>query len=163
MRLTTRTNLAMRTLMVCAVNPGETVRKSDVARLCNASENHLGQVVRFLAHFGYITALRGRHGGIQLACPPEEINVGAVFRMFEFDHPFAECFEGAENTCPLVECCWLRKALERAVEAFYQSLDRLSLRDLVESNDELQQVLCMPEMGFECGRNGKHAVLQVAG
>ena len=46
MRLTIRTNLAMRTLMVCATNPEETVRKSEVAELCNASENHLGQVVR---------------------------------------------------------------------------------------------------------------------
>ena len=31
MRLTIRTNLAMRTLMYCAVNPGLTVRKTDIA------------------------------------------------------------------------------------------------------------------------------------
>ena len=33
MRLTTRTNLAMRTLMFCAVNPGVTVRKQQVAEV----------------------------------------------------------------------------------------------------------------------------------
>ena len=37
MRLTTRTNLALRTLMVCAVNPDRIIRKSDVAEAINAS------------------------------------------------------------------------------------------------------------------------------
>ncbi|MDZ4134641.1 MAG: hypothetical protein U1D06_03475, partial [Paracoccaceae bacterium] len=41
MRLTTRTNLAMRTLMFCAVNDGRIVRKHEVAEACNATENHL--------------------------------------------------------------------------------------------------------------------------
>ena len=154
MRLTIRTNLAMRTLMVCATNPEETVRKSEVAELCNASENHLGQVVRLLAQHGFIDAMRGRHGGIQLARPADEINVGSVFRMFEFEHPFAECFEGGGNTCPLVSCCWLRSALKRAVEAFYQSLDKLSLSDLVTGNTELQDVLCLSSLSVNCERPG---------
>ena len=32
MRLTTRTNLAMRTLMFCAVNPDRVVRKAEIAQ-----------------------------------------------------------------------------------------------------------------------------------
>jgi Rrf2 family transcriptional regulator, nitric oxide-sensitive transcriptional repressor len=52
MRLTTRTNLAMRTLMFCAANPGRIVRKSEVATACNASENHLAQVIHLLARAG---------------------------------------------------------------------------------------------------------------
>ncbi|MFZ1338666.1 MAG: Rrf2 family transcriptional regulator, partial [Paracoccaceae bacterium] len=35
MRLTTRNNLAMRTLMFCAVNPGRIVRRQEVAAACN--------------------------------------------------------------------------------------------------------------------------------
>ena len=151
MRLTIRTNLALRTLMVCATNPGQIVRKSDVATLCNASENHLGQVVRLLAQHGFIDAMRGRHGGIKLSRPPEQINVGAVFRLFEFDHPFAECFEGADNTCPLIDCCWLRPALKHAVEAFYQSLDKLALTDLVDGNTDLHKTLSM-EASPDCNR-----------
>ena len=63
MRLTTRTNLAMRTLMFCAVNPDRIVRKHEVAEPCGASENHLAQVIHLLARKGYIRTQRGRSGG----------------------------------------------------------------------------------------------------
>lgn len=59
MRLTTRTNLAMRTLMFCAVNPDRTVRKHEIAEACNASENHLAQVVNTLAQRGFVDTQRG--------------------------------------------------------------------------------------------------------
>ncbi|SSC64377.1 RrF2 family transcriptional regulator [Ciceribacter selenitireducens] len=140
MRLTTRTNLAIRTLMFCAVNAHITVRKSDIAAACNASENHLGQVIRVLGQHDFIDATRGRHGGLQLMRAPSEINIGAVFRVFEADLPFAECFS-ITNTCPLVEVCWLRNAIRDAVEAFYASLDKVRLSDLVEGNAGLAALL----------------------
>jgi Rrf2 family transcriptional regulator, nitric oxide-sensitive transcriptional repressor len=141
MRLTIRTNLAMRTLMFCAANEGRTVCKSEVAQVCNASENHLAQVVRQLGQCGFIEATRGRNGGMRLARKPSQIVVGEVFREFEGFAGFAECFEGGENNCPLAKTCWLRPALEHALEAFYKSLDRLTLQDLVGGNDPLLQLL----------------------
>ena len=140
MRLTTRTNLAIRTLMFCAVNDDVTVRKPDIAAACNASENHLGQVIRILGQHRFIDATRGRNGGLQLMRPPSEINIGAVFRVFEADLPFAECFSTA-NTCPLVDVCWLRNAIRDAVDAFYASLDKVRLSDLVEGNAGLATLL----------------------
>lgn len=144
MRLTIRTNLAMRVLMTCAVNPGQSITKAEIAEKCNASKNHLGQVIRQLAHLGYIRAMRGRNGGMYLARPVEAIRVGDVFRVFEADLPFAECFDEKENNCPLIGSCWLRPALRRAVEAFYASLDKISLADLVEGNTDLESILNMP-------------------
>ncbi len=154
MRLTTRTNLAMRTLMVCATNTGRIVRKSDVAELCNASENHLGQVVRLLGKHGFIQAMRGRNGGITLTRPADEISVGAVFRVFEFDHPFAECFDASTNTCPLASCCWLRPALKRAIEAFYATLDKMTLDDLMFGNTELAAAVSLDRIAVpvQCNR-----------
>lgn len=141
MRLTTRTNLAMRTLMYCAVNDHGYVRKHDIAEACNASENHLAQVVNALAQMGYITTQRGRAGGMRLAHPMRQISVGEVFRRFEADVPFTECFAPDSNTCPLFASCRLRLALVDALEAFYRSLDSLSLGDLVEDNIPLDHLL----------------------
>lgn len=143
MRLTIRTNLAMRTLMHCAVNRDRTVRKADIARACNASENHLGVVVNLLAQSGFVATARGRHGGIRLGRAPEDISIGAVFRVFEAGVPFTECFDGAENTCPLTPCCRLRPTLAGAVEAFYAALDTVSLADLVEDNSGLANLLAL--------------------
>ena len=144
MRLTTRTNLALRTLMVCAVNPDRIIRKSDVAEAINASENHLAQVVNQLGQAGFINTLRGRHGGFTLARPAEEISVGSVFRTFEADLPFIECFS-SDNTCPLKGVCRMSGHLKRAVEAFYASLDPLMLGDLTSCNDGLTAILALDE------------------
>lgn len=141
MRLTTRTNLAMRTLMFCAVNEGRVVRKTEVAQACNASENHLAQVIHLLAQKGFLRTIRGRSGGLQLGNTPENIRVGDVFRTFEANLPFTECFSGTENNCPLSACCRLKCALSDALDAFYGSLDKLNLRDMVKGNGDLSTLL----------------------
>ncbi len=141
MRLTVRTNLAMRALMFCAVNSGRTVRKSEIAESCNSSENHLGVVINMLAQTGFIDTTRGRNGGVRLKVAPEALSVGKVFRVFEANVPFAECFAGAENHCPLTASCRLRGHLSAALEAFYAHLDTVTLADLVHDNTGLKSLL----------------------
>lgn len=152
MRLTTRTNLAVRALMFCAANPGRTVRASDIARACNASTNHLAQVIHQLQLNGFIATLRGRTGGLRLAHPPADISVGRVFRLFEAGVPFAECFADTGNTCPLTAECRLRGHIARAVEAFYAALDPVTLDDLMRDNCGLEALLAMrPQPAAACG------------
>lgn len=141
MRLTTRTNLAMRVLMYCAVNPDGLNRTIDIAHAVNASVNHLMQVVPALHRHGFVQTTRGRAGGVRLARPAAAISVGQVFRLFESGVPFAECFEGAENTCPLTEHCRLRPAIRRALDAFYCELDSVSVAELTEGNCGLDALL----------------------
>ncbi|MEZ5799046.1 MAG: Rrf2 family transcriptional regulator [Paracoccaceae bacterium] len=142
MRLTTRTNLAARVLMSCASNPGRTLRASDIAETCNASGNHLAQVIHQLQLYGFVTTQRGRAGGLSLARDPAEISIGRVFRLFEAGTPFAECFD-KDNTCPLVSDCRLRNFIARAVEAFYHELDLVTLDDLTRGNCGLSQILAI--------------------
>ncbi len=154
MRLTIRTNLALRTLMMCAVNEGRTVRKHEIAEACNASENHLAQVINTLGQLDFVQTVRGRHGGLRLGVPMQRISVGEVFRAFEAGVPFAECFQPESNTCPLTAACLLRRALVKALEAFYSTLDAISLADLVKDNAGLNHLLALqPDTGkiaFAC-------------
>ncbi len=140
MRLTTRTNLAMRTLMFCAVNQGRIVRKHEVAEACGASENHLAQVIHLLARQNFLKTQRGRSGGLMLGRAPELIKVGEVFRAFEGVLPFTECSEEV-GTCPLAGSCRLKCVLSDALEGFYKALDAVSLADLVQGNTALQDLL----------------------
>lgn len=139
MRLTIRTELAMRTLMFCAANEDRLVRKREIAEACDASENHLAQVIHILGQRGFLTTLRGRAGGLRLARAPEEIGVGQVFRSLEAEVPFAECFAEAEGkSCPLKPFCRLHCLMEEALEAFYGRLDQVSLADLMADNEGLK-------------------------
>lgn len=146
MRLTVRTNLAMRTLMFCAININRTVRKAEIAEACNSSENHLGVVINMLGQTGFIETARGRNGGIRLKVAPEALSVGQVFRVFEANVPFAECFAGSDNHCPLTATCRLRGQLSVALEAFYSALDKVTLADLVDNNSGLHSLLALEQV-----------------
>lgn len=150
MRLRIRTNLAARILMCCALNPGRTLRAADIAEACNASPNHLAQVIHQLQLAGYLATRRGRSGGLMLARPAEAISIGQVFRLFEASVPFTECF-ASENTCPLTSSCRLRGHIARAVEAFYHELDNVTLGDLTSGNCGLEALLALaPDTALRC-------------
>jgi Rrf2 family nitric oxide-sensitive transcriptional repressor len=153
MRLTTKTNLAMRVMMACAVNRDQKLRKHEIAQSVNASEAHLAVVINQLGRLGLLNTSRGRSGGVTLAREPEEISVGAVFRLFEGGLPVAECFDRETNTCPLADCCRLNISIARALEAFFSTLDGVTLADLVQDNSGLARMLDIrPPPSKEAGR-----------
>ncbi|WP_417678404.1 RrF2 family transcriptional regulator [Pseudodonghicola sp.] len=141
MRITKRTNIAIRLLMYCAAHPERLVTKSEIAQVCNVSENHLAQVINQLSQLGYLNTHRGRNGGMSLARPAEIVRIGEVFRLMEGSLPLAECFADAENTCPLISACRLRLALMDAAQAFYASLDEVTLDALICDNLDLVKLL----------------------
>lgn len=148
MRITKRTNIAVRLLMYCAANSGRLVTKSEIAECCNISENHLAQVINQLSQLGYLHTQRGRNGGMSLGRKSAEIRIGDVFRAVEGGLPMVECFADADNTCPLTAACRLKMALSDAAQAFYTSLDGITLEALVCGNHDLirllQPVSCNP-------------------
>lgn len=143
MRITKRTNIAMRLLMFCAVNNARLVTKTEIAECCNISESHLAQIVSRLSQLGFVHTRRGRTGGITLARPAAAIRVGEVVRRLETDMPVTQCLADADNTCPLVRACRLRVALSDAVEAFYAQLDTVTLETLVCDNTALFTLFSM--------------------
>ncbi len=141
MRITKRTNIAMRLLMFCAAHPDRLVTKAEIAQTCNISENHLAQVVNQLSQLGYLNTQRGRKGGLALRRSPSQILIGDVFRDIEGVLPMVECFADLENTCPLINACRLRGALTKAAEAFYGALDEFTLESLICDNIDLFRLL----------------------
>lgn len=140
MRLAMRTNLAMRTLMYCAAQSPNLVRRADIATCCGASEAHIGIVVHRLQRVGYLTTLRGRSGGVLLARPASDICVAEIVQEFEVDSPFAGCDEPAPDGCPLRSGCRLRPVFDKALAAFYAVLADVTLSDLVDGNSALSSI-----------------------
>lgn len=141
MRITKRTNIAIRLLMYCAANPDRLVTKAEIAECCNISENHLAQVINQLGQLDFLTTQRGRNGGMSLARSASDIRIGDVFRHIEGGLPIAECFADSDNTCPLSAACRLKLALADAAMAFYASLDQITLDSLICDNFDLMKLL----------------------
>ncbi|MFI0239111.1 RrF2 family transcriptional regulator [Streptomyces sp. NPDC016845] len=134
MRLTRFTDLALRLLMRLAVERGTTPTTREVAGAMDVPYTHAAKVVAKLQHLGLIEARRGRGGGLALTPAGREASVGALVRELEGAGDVVDCDgEGASTPCPLRSACRLRGALRDAQEAFFASLDPVTLNALVEA------------------------------
>lgn len=143
MRMTLHTDYALRVLMQLAVEP-ERMTIDAIADAYGISRNHVMKVVQKLGALGYLDSRRGRHGGVQLACEPREINVGTLVREMEETGQFVECFDPDNNECVVTPVCGLRHALAGAVEQFLVHLDRFTLADLVRKPTKFRSLLHEP-------------------
>jgi Rrf2 family nitric oxide-sensitive transcriptional repressor len=143
MRLTTYTDYTLRTLIYLALHPDRMATIAMIADKYGISENHLMKVVHQLGLAGYIETVRGKNGGLRLAKPPEEINVGEVVRRMESDMELVPCF-GASGTCTIQPSCVLKGAVAEALDAFTAVLDRYTLADLTAPRANLARLLKIP-------------------
>lgn len=130
MKLSLFSDYSLRTLMYAAMKE-DFFLLDEVTDAYGISRHHLAKVVHNLAKLGYLETRRGRGGGIQLALAPETIRLGQLVKAMENKPVLVECFNPATNTCPLNGNCRLKGLLAEAMGAFYASLDRYTLSDLV--------------------------------
>jgi len=141
MRLTAFSDYSLRVLIYLAAVPDGRSTIAEIAGAFAVSEHHLVKVVQLLGREGILRNTRGRGGGVQLALPAEQINVGKVLRLTERGDLPAECFDRATNACVLAGGCGLQRILEEAVEKFYAVLGQYSVADLRASPRKLALLL----------------------
>ncbi len=140
MYLTRHADYTMRLLIHLAVQPRRTATIEEVANHYGISRNHLMKVANRAVQAGYVTAVRGREGGLKLARDPVEIAIGEVLRNAE-DTTLVECFEPGTNQCCIASGCGLQPILKQALDAYFAVLDRYTLADLVRRRTLLVQLL----------------------
>lgn len=147
MRLTKQSSYAVRTLMYCAVNNAKLSRVSEIARAYAISELFLFKLIKPLVAGGILETMRGRNGGIKLARPAEEITLLEAIKLTEDNFMLAECFGGGRTNCPLVGYCEFNRALNAALEAFFEALGTVTIADLVANRATLRDRLGFEAMG----------------
>lgn len=138
MQLTSFTDYGLRSLFFLAALPsGELSSIRIVSERFNVPKNHLIKVINKLSQLGYIKAIRGKNGGICLGKAAKDIIIGEVIRDLE---PLV-LIDCSEKSCHITSACRLKKALVIAKEAFLSELDKYTVADMLESNDELIMLL----------------------
>jgi Rrf2 family transcriptional regulator, nitric oxide-sensitive transcriptional repressor len=141
MRLTLYSDYALRVLMYLAVKEDGLATIDEIAKSYSISRNHLMKVVHQLGVAGYIETVRGRGGGLRLAKPVEAIGLAEVVRYTEPDMAIASCFKPVDTPCAIRQCCVLRRALEKARDAFVEVLETYTLSDLVRPRGRMLGML----------------------
>jgi len=141
MRLTVYTDYTLRVLMYVALRPGRLATIGEIAASYGISRNHIMKVVYELGVGGYIETVRGQNGGLRLARPAQDIGLGEIVRRAEPDMALVPCFAPVNAPCVITPACKLRRALERARDAFLSILDEYTLADLTENRSVLAALL----------------------
>ena len=140
MQFTKFSDYALRVLMYAHAAGGRRVTIEEMAASYRISRAHLMKVVNSLTRAGYLTAVRGRSGGLVLARPAEDIRLGEVVRATEPDFSIVECFS-TSNQCVLTDCCRLPRILNEALRAFLSVLDRHTLASIALKPKDFRAVL----------------------
>jgi Rrf2 family nitric oxide-sensitive transcriptional repressor len=136
MHITHHTDYALRVLIYLGANEHRLATIQEISERFKISRSHLMKVVTQLIRNGYVEGLRGKGGGLRLARAPNLITIGQVVRHMENDLAIVECFE-ADSKCLLTHSCRLRGALGNALNAFLASLDQVTLKDLLSSQQHV--------------------------
>ncbi|MDI7742119.1 Rrf2 family transcriptional regulator [Lysinibacillus fusiformis] len=142
MRLTLYTDYSLRVLLYLGIKGNDRLSTiQEIADSYHISKNHLMKVTYDLGQLGLIETIRGRGGGIRLNVKPEDINIGQVVRHTEEDFHLVECFDEENNLCRLSPACKLKFALNEALNAYLEVLDRYSLADFLMSKEQMFKLL----------------------
>lgn len=139
MHITRYTDYSLRVLMYVALKGEELSTIREIAESYDISKNHLMKVVQELNIKGYLTAIRGKNGGLRLRGRPEDINLGALVRDTEQDLALVECFSGG-NGCVITPACQLKLVFAEGLEAFFKVLDSYTLADLLPQSKAPEMV-----------------------
>lgn len=130
MRINSFSDVSLRLLMVLSATPEDELPTTrELAEQVGTPYNHVSKAVLKLGQMGLVEAIRGRSGGVRISPDGRRATVGQVLRVLDDHSDVASC-QTEMGQCPLVHACGLRGALNRAKEAFYVSLDNVTIHSL---------------------------------
>ncbi|MEO1281690.1 MAG: Rrf2 family transcriptional regulator [Pseudomonadota bacterium] len=130
MRLCKTTNDAVRILVDCARSGDDLVKVAEISERLGITPQNTFKIVHLLSRAGFVSAVRGRYGGVRLALSASDIRVGQVVRAIEATASAArrEKDQAGEDFDQMVG---------DALEAFIQVLDANTIADMAETAEPL--------------------------
>jgi Rrf2 family protein len=116
---------ALRAVLYLAADAsGQPVRVSEMATELGIPQNYLSKILHLLARGGVLASVRGKHGGFQLAMPPERLALYRVVAPFDRLDDRRRCLLGrpqcSDRTACAVHSRW-KDVAERLVSFFRET------------------------------------------
>jgi len=143
MRISTRSRYGSRLMLELALNYGKKpVFLKDIAKNEEISEKYLSQIIIPLKAKGLVSSFRGMNGGYVLAKLPSQITLREIVELLEGRLELLSCI-GNPSTCSRVSICVTRDIWNLVGEKIVQTLDSVTLEDLVKSHNRKNEVVMM--------------------
>lgn len=146
MRLSAYTDVCLRTLMVLGARGAQRLTSREISELIDVPYNHVTKAVLELGNLGALDVTRGRYGGASITETGLQMRLGELLRTLDWREDVVDCTShDGTHDCPMSGGCRLRSALRQARDAFYSSLDELTVAEVVDSSPSLTR-LPFPQM-----------------
>ncbi|MEO1952578.1 MULTISPECIES: Rrf2 family transcriptional regulator [unclassified Thioclava] len=132
MRLNDTTDLALRVMIYAASMKDRRFTIDHLVAAYHAPRSTVMKVVNALTRGEFLTAQRGRSGGLGLARAAQEIGVGTIVRHMETDFDLVECMR-SDGDCTITASCRLISPLAEARATFLATLDNYTIADIAIS------------------------------
>jgi Rrf2 family iron-sulfur cluster assembly transcriptional regulator len=143
MKLSAQEEYGLRCLLRLGMEraPAASLTIAELSRLEGISAPNVAKMLRLLRRGGLVRSVRGKDGGYILARAADQIGVGEALAVLGgriFDTRFCERHSGAAAACTHLPDCSIRSVWRRLQEAVDGVLDRLTLKDLLRSEEEMK-------------------------
>ncbi|UCB45996.1 MAG: Rrf2 family transcriptional regulator [Spirochaetota bacterium] len=134
MLISTRTRYGLRAILDLALHySGKPVFLKDIALREGISRRYLENIFTKLRTAGILKSSKGRGGGFCLARDPAHINLLDIIEVLENNLAFSSCTEDP-SSCERQEKCISREAWVSINESFKNSLDSITIADLIKNH-----------------------------
>jgi Rrf2 family protein len=148
MKITAQEEYGLRCLLrLGRVPEGESLTIPEMAASEGLSSPHAAKILSVLRQAGLIESVRGRSGGYRLARPASEIHLGAVLLVLGeplfADPEYCQRHAGTEanGLCIHHDGCTLRALWQTLEHWMRQTLDQITLADLLQSEGRITELL----------------------
>ncbi|MEK7816629.1 MAG: Rrf2 family transcriptional regulator [Actinomycetota bacterium] len=131
MHLTKQSDYGVRAVLhLSRLQYGEVVQTKEIAASEDIPRKYLPSIIRILARAGLIRTLRGNHGGVMLARPPEDISLRDVVEAVEGPIALVTCMNGP-NQCSREDDCILIPVYANLQEMMVGLLGSTTFADII--------------------------------
>ncbi|MFW6238934.1 MAG: RrF2 family transcriptional regulator [Halanaerobiales bacterium] len=140
MKISTQGRYGLRALVDLAKNNNSgAIPLREISERQDISERYLEQLFAKLRKSGIVRSVRGAHGGYLLNKPLAEITAGDVIRILEGTLAPVECVDEAGENCQRNKKCVTHEIWSELKKLINDYLDSITLADLKERTQELEQ------------------------
>jgi len=133
--------VAAHIMAVLGFRHGEELPSAMLAESVNADPTFIRKSLSKLSKAGLIVTTRGKNGASRLTRSPKQITLLDVYRASEAPPTFAIHSYPVEKRCPIscnIKGC-MSSVLKRAQDSFENTLDEITLADIVEEIRRVRQ------------------------
>lgn len=145
MKITAQEEYGLRILLRIAKCPDEGgMSIPSLSQAEGLSSPYVAKLTRILRQSGYIHSTAGYKGGYRLAQPARQININRVLKSLGgslFSQEFCGDYPGTLKLCTHSLDCSVRSLWQMIQFSVDQLLDKVTLQDLINSEDDSEQLL----------------------